>query len=48
MAIVTTTPNALMKDIHNRMSVILDKNNALKWLNPETSIAWYHGGDDSS
>jgi putative SOS response-associated peptidase YedK len=30
--IITTTPNDLMKDIHNRMPVILNKENEQAWL----------------
>ena len=32
--IVTTTPNRLMEQIHNRMPVILDNSDYDKWLNP--------------
>ncbi len=32
--IITTTPNELMSDLHNRMPVILDKANYADWLNP--------------
>ena len=31
-AIITTTPNSLMKDIHNRMPVILEKKEEQEWL----------------
>lgn len=32
--IITTTPNELMSELHNRMPVILDKANFADWLNP--------------
>ncbi len=32
--IITTAPNELMADLHNRMPVILDKQNFGDWLNP--------------
>jgi putative SOS response-associated peptidase YedK len=32
-AIITTTPNALMENIHNRMPVILEKKDEEAWLN---------------
>jgi len=32
--IITTTPNKLMSDLHNRMPVILDKKDYADWLNP--------------
>jgi putative SOS response-associated peptidase YedK len=32
--IITTTPNELMSDLHNRMPVILDKSNFDLWLDP--------------
>jgi putative SOS response-associated peptidase YedK len=31
-SIITTTPNSLMKNIHNRMPVILNKNDEKAWL----------------
>lgn len=31
-SIITTAPNSLMKDIHNRMPVILNKNDEQAWL----------------
>jgi putative SOS response-associated peptidase YedK len=34
-AIITTTPNALMQPIHNRMPVILSKALESEWLNPD-------------
>ncbi|WP_077617363.1 SOS response-associated peptidase [Bacillus sinesaloumensis] len=33
-SIITTTPNELMKDIHNRMPVILKKEDEKTWLDP--------------
>ncbi len=33
--IITTTPNKLMGDIHNRMPVILRKEDEDEWLNPD-------------
>ncbi len=33
--IITTTPNALMEKIHNRMPVILRKEDEDEWLNPD-------------
>ena len=33
--ILTTTPNELMSNIHDRMPVILKPNDEQKWLNPE-------------
>ncbi|HSW96402.1 MAG TPA: SOS response-associated peptidase [Candidatus Saccharimonadales bacterium] len=33
--IITTTPNSLMKEIHNRMPVILRKEDEDEWLNPD-------------
>lgn len=32
-AIITTSPNELMENIHNRMPVIIDKKNEKAWLN---------------
>lgn len=34
-AIITTSPNDVMKDIHNRMPVILEKSDEDDWLNPD-------------
>jgi len=34
-AIVTTTANSMMEQIHTRMPVILDKKNEREWLDPE-------------
>ena len=34
-AIVTTTPNEIMKPIHLRMPVILDPESEAAWLNPD-------------
>ena len=31
-SIITTEPNALMKDLHNRMPVILKRENEERWL----------------
>lgn len=33
-SVITTTPNELMKDIHNRMPVILKQEDEKVWLNP--------------
>ena len=33
--VITTSPNKLMSDIHNRMPVILHKNDEQTWLNPK-------------
>nr|WP_309101226.1 SOS response-associated peptidase [Fredinandcohnia onubensis] len=33
-SIITTTPNVLMKDIHDRMPVILNKEDEQAWLDP--------------
>ena len=33
--IITTTPNALMAEIHNRMPVILPRNVEARWLDPD-------------
>ncbi len=35
--ILTTHPNGVMKDIHNRMPVMLDEETEEKWLNPDMS-----------
>lgn len=37
--ILTTEPNDLMADIHNRMPVILERNDFNQWLNPEEDQA---------
>ena len=37
--IVTTTPNGLMADIHNRMPVILQSDAEKVWLDPEIQDA---------
>lgn len=36
--IITTKPNELMEDIHDRMPVILTDKNEKEWLNPKTPI----------
>ena len=36
-SIITTEPNGLMADIHNRMPVILKKEDEAQWLDPEVS-----------
>lgn len=36
-SIITTTPNELVAEIHNRMPVMLDSEGAASWLEPETS-----------
>jgi putative SOS response-associated peptidase YedK len=36
-AIITSTPNELMQQIHNRMPVILNRDAEAAWLNPDTS-----------
>ncbi len=33
-SVITTAPNLLMKDIHNRMPVILKREDEKVWLNP--------------
>ena len=38
-AIVTTTPNEIMKPIHLRMPVILDPESEAAWLNPDNQTA---------
>ena len=35
--VLTTAPNPLVADIHDRMPVILDEEAQLEWLNPATS-----------
>ncbi len=35
--IITTTPNSLMKPVHDRMPCILTKNDEELWLNPDTN-----------
>jgi putative SOS response-associated peptidase YedK len=35
--IITTSPNAALAPIHDRMPVILDPDDYTAWLNPETS-----------
>ena len=37
--ILTTEPNEMMADIHNRMPVILDPKNFAQWLDPEVKTA---------
>jgi len=36
-SLITTTPNAVMKPIHNRMPVILHKKDLARWLDPKTT-----------
>ena len=36
-SVITTAPNRLMEDIHNRMPVILTPENEKVWLNPNTT-----------
>jgi len=36
-SIITTSPNAVMKSIHHRMPVILEKKDEESWLNPDTT-----------
>lgn len=38
-AIITTEPNELMAEIHNRMPVILEPDNEAAWLNPDETEA---------
>jgi putative SOS response-associated peptidase YedK len=38
-SIMTTDPNAEMKDIHDRMPVILHADEYADWLQPEQSVA---------
>lgn len=40
--ILTTTPNALMEPIHNRMPVILDPLDYSTWLDPDTAADQLH------
>ena len=40
--IITTTPNSLMAEIHDRMPVILDKISIWDWIDPETSSIALH------
>lgn len=37
-AIITTTPNSLMADIHDRMPVILRPEDEVEWLNRENEV----------
>ena len=37
-SIVTTTPNALMESIHNRMPLILDREARALWLDPSPRL----------
>ncbi|MDL5141564.1 SOS response-associated peptidase [Bacillus atrophaeus] len=39
--IITTKPNELMEDIHDRMPVILPHDNQKTWLNPQNTDAAY-------
>jgi putative SOS response-associated peptidase YedK len=36
--IITTTPNAIVGKYHDRMPVILEKENEGTWLNPNTEV----------
>lgn len=36
--ILTTKPNTLMEDVHNRMPVILHRDDEDVWLNPDTEV----------
>lgn len=36
--IITTSPNELMEQIHDRMPVILEKENESEWLHPDSDI----------
>ncbi len=36
--IITTEPNDLVSDVHNRMPAILSQEDELTWLNPDTSM----------
>lgn len=40
--IITTTPNSLMAEIHDRMPVILDKISIWDWIDPEASPIALH------
>ncbi|MEX0616626.1 MAG: SOS response-associated peptidase [Candidatus Woykebacteria bacterium] len=40
--IITTTPNKLMEPVHNRMPVILSKEDEEVWLNIETDVKTLH------
>lgn len=40
--IITTSPNKLMKGLHDRMPVILQKEEEQSWLDPKTDIATLH------
>lgn len=42
-SIITTAPNKLMEQIHNRMPVILNNKNINNWLNPEADIKFLKG-----
>lgn len=37
-SIITTEPNSLMKPIHNRMPVILEEKEELKWIDPDLEL----------
>ena len=39
MAIITTSANELMQPIHDRMLVILEKEDVAGWLDPVTDLA---------
>jgi putative SOS response-associated peptidase YedK len=40
--IITTTPNAVMEPLHNRMPVILDEGVIAAWLEPDQDTAILH------
>ena len=38
MAIITTSANELMQPIHDRMPVVLEKDDLVEWLAPQTGL----------